>query len=66
MASNQQPPQDPQQVSARVGIDQCRAGNTAVGIPLLESSLRNVGLDLPPRNAAPNVIKVTHGHSKGG
>jgi hypothetical protein len=56
---------DPQTVSGRVGIQHCQAGNTAVGIALLETSLRNVGLDLPPRQA-PTYIPVTHGHSKGG
>jgi len=55
-------------VSARVGIDQCRAGNIAIGIPLIESSLRNVGLDLPPRTIAPapTFTRVSHGHAKGG
>jgi len=57
--------QDPQAVSACAGLEQCRAGNTAVGIPLLESSLRNAGVDLPLREA-PSFIRVTHGHSKGG
>ncbi len=52
-------------MSARAGTEQWRAGNTAVGIPLLESSLRNAGYNLPPRDA-PNFIRVTHGHSKGG
>jgi len=46
-------------------LEQCRAGNTAVGIPLLESSLRDAGVDLPPRDA-PSFIRVTHGHSKVG
>ena len=56
-------PQDPQTISGRVGINQCQAGNTAVGISLLESSLRNVGMDLPPREAPrPSyIIQVTHG-----
>jgi hypothetical protein len=68
LIANNQQPQDPQQVSARVGIDQCKVGNTAVGIPLLESSLRNVGLDVPARDAkpTPTFTKVTHGHAKGG
>jgi hypothetical protein len=64
VATNQQH-QDPQAISARAGAEQCRAGNTAVGIPLLESSLRNAGIDLPPREA-PRLIRVTHGHAKGG
>jgi len=52
LAATNQQSQDPQAVSAR-------------GIPLLESSLRNAGVDLPPREA-PSFIRVTHGHSKGG
>jgi hypothetical protein len=46
-------------------MEQCQAGKSAVGIPLLESSLRNAGIDVPPREA-PRFIRVTHGHSKGG
>jgi hypothetical protein len=60
-ATNGQRPEDPQTVSARAGMEQCRAGNTAVGIPLLESGLRNVGLDLPPRDSTWTMIGVTHG-----
>jgi hypothetical protein len=60
-ATKQQRLEDPQTVSAREGIAQCRAGNTAVGIPLLESGLRNAGLDLPPRASAWTFIGVTHG-----
>jgi hypothetical protein len=41
-------------------MEQCRAGNTAAGIPLLESGLRNAGLDLPPRDATWTFIGVTH------
>src|SRR6266404_6211102 len=71
LAATNQQRQDPQAISARAGMEQCQAGKTAVGIALLESSLRNVGLDLPPRvdlppREAPNFIRVTHGHSKGG
>jgi hypothetical protein len=65
LAATNQQLQDPQAISARAGMEQCQAGNTAVGIPLLESSLRNAGVDLPLR-AAPTFIRVTHGHSKGG
>jgi hypothetical protein len=65
LAATSQQSQDPQAVSARAGLEQCRASNTAVGLPLLESSLRNAGVDLPPREA-PSFIRVTHGHSKGG
>jgi hypothetical protein len=53
LITNRVQPDDPQQISARAGYDQCKAGNTAVGIPLLESNLRNVGLELPPRDVAP-------------
>jgi len=65
LAATNQQRQDPQATSARAGMEQCRVGNTAVGIPLLESTLRNAGIDLPQREA-PNFIRVTHGHSKGG
>jgi hypothetical protein len=62
IANNQPQLDSPQQVSARAGIDQCKAGNTAVGIPLLESNLRNVGLELPPRSVAPTYARVSsHG-----
>jgi hypothetical protein len=47
-------------------MEHCKAGNTAVGIPSLESSLRNAGIDLPPRSAPPTFTRVTHGHAKGG
>jgi hypothetical protein len=57
---------DPQEVSARAGAEQCKAGNTAVGIPLLESSLRNAGLDLPPRNTCTNCLKVVPVRARGG
>ena len=30
-------------------VAQCRAGNTAAGIPVLEQKLRNNGLELPAR-----------------
>ena len=32
-----------------VAVEQCRAGNTAVGIPVLEQKLRNQGVALPGR-----------------
>ena len=60
-ATNRQRSEDPQTVSARAGMDQCRAGNTAVGIPLLESGLQNAGLDLPPRNPTRTLIGMTRG-----
>jgi hypothetical protein len=60
-ATNQQRPADPQTVTARAGIEHCQAGNTAVGIPLLESGLHNAGLALPPRESAWTFIGVMHG-----
>jgi hypothetical protein len=51
-AANQRRPSDRQTANARAGIEQCRAGNAAVGIPLVESGLHNAGLDLPPRDPA--------------
>ena len=30
-------------------IEQCRAGNTAAGIPVLEKKLRDARIDLPSR-----------------
>jgi hypothetical protein len=64
VATNRQRPEDPQTVSARAGVEQCRAGNTAVGIPLLESGLHDAGLDLPPRDPAWTLIGVTHGSKR--
>jgi hypothetical protein len=32
-----------------IAISQCRSGNTAAGIPVLEKLLRNAGFDLPKR-----------------
>ena len=60
-ATNRRRLQDPQTVSARAGMEQCRAGNTAVGIPILESGLHDAGLDLPPRDSAPTLIGAKHG-----
>jgi hypothetical protein len=59
VATKRQRAEDPQTVSARAGMEQCRAGNPAVGIPLLESGLRNAGLDLPSRDPAWTLIGVT-------
>jgi hypothetical protein len=56
---------DPRTASGRAGIEQCRVGNTAAGIPLLESGLRNAGIDLPPRSA-PKYIATPPGPAKGG
>ena len=60
-AMNRQRPEDPQTVSTDAGIEQCRAGNTAVGVPLLESGLHNAGLDLPPRDSTWTLIGVKQG-----
>ena len=60
-ATNQQRSADPQTVKARAGIEQCRAGNTAVGIPVLELGLHDAGLDLPPRDSTWTFVGVTHG-----
>jgi hypothetical protein len=32
-----------------IAVSQCRSGNTAAGIPVLEKLLRNAGFDLPKR-----------------
>ena len=36
-------------VDGQVAVAQCRAGNTAAGIPVLEQKLRNQGVPLPAR-----------------
>jgi len=36
-------------VDGQVAVAQCRAGNTAAGIPVLEQKLRNQGVALPGR-----------------
>lgn len=36
-------------VDGQVAVAQCRAGNTAAGIPVLEQKLRNAGVELPRR-----------------
>jgi hypothetical protein len=36
-------------VDGQVAVAQCRAGNTAAGIPVLEQKLRNQGVTLPGR-----------------
>ena len=33
----------------RVALEQCKAGNAAACIPVLEQKLRNAKIDLPPR-----------------
>ncbi len=39
----------PESPDIQVAIDQCKKGNTAAGIPVLEQKLRNAKLDLPPK-----------------
>lgn len=39
----------PGTVDANVAIDQCRNGNTAAGIPVLEQKLRDAKIELPRR-----------------
>lgn len=36
-------------LDGNVAVEQCRAGNTAAGIPVLERKLRNAGVELPAR-----------------
>jgi len=36
-------------VDGNVAIEQCKAGNTAAGIPILEKKLRDARIDLPSR-----------------
>lgn len=36
-------------VDGSVAVEQCKAGNTAAGIPVLERKLRDARIDLPPR-----------------
>jgi hypothetical protein len=37
-------------VDGSVAIEQCKAGNTASAIPVLEHKLRDARIDLPPRS----------------
>jgi hypothetical protein len=39
----------PGTVDGSVAIAQCKNGNTAAGIPVLERKLRDARIDLPPR-----------------
>ena len=41
---------DPPPVDAQVAIEQCKAGNTAAGIPVLEQKLLNAKIELPKRS----------------
>ena len=36
-------------LDGNVAVEQCRAGNTAAGIPVLEQKLRSNGISLPAR-----------------
>jgi hypothetical protein len=40
---------NPGTVDGSVAVEQCRSGNTAAGIPVLERRLRDAGFDLPKR-----------------
>ena len=40
-------------VDVNVAIEQCKAGDTAAGIPVLERKLRDARVDLPSRDAPP-------------
>lgn len=37
-------------VDGNVAVEQCKAGNTAAGIPVLEQKLRDAKVDLPSRD----------------
>ena len=39
-------------VDGRMAVAECKAGNTAAAIPVLEQKLRNARIDLPPRGQA--------------
>jgi len=39
----------PAPVDAQAAIEQCKAGNAAAAIPVLEQKLRNARIDLPKR-----------------
>ena len=36
-------------LDGNVAVEQCRAGNTSAGIPVLEQKLRGAGVELPSR-----------------
>lgn len=40
-------------VDVNVAIEQCKAGDTAAGIPVLERKLRDARVDLPSRDTQP-------------
>lgn len=39
----------PESADGRIAVNDCKMGNTAKGIPVLEQKLRNARIDLPPR-----------------
>jgi hypothetical protein len=39
----------PESPDIRIAMDDCKKGNTAAGIPVLEQKLRNAKVDLPSR-----------------
>lgn len=39
----------PEPADIQVAVENCKAGNTAAGIPVLEQRLKNARIDLPPR-----------------
>jgi hypothetical protein len=41
---------NPGTVDGSVAVDQCKSGNTAAGIPVLERKLRDARIDLPKRD----------------
>jgi hypothetical protein len=41
---------EPTPIDAQNAIDQCKAGNTAAGIPVLERKLRDAKITLPKRS----------------
>jgi hypothetical protein len=43
---------NPGSLDGNVAVEQCRAGNTAAGIPVLEQKLRSNGVELPTRARA--------------
>ena len=39
----------PEPADARIAMEQCKTGNTAAAIPVLEQKLKNARVTLPPR-----------------
>jgi len=48
MTSGRSPQQD--SVEGRVALEQCKKGESAAAIPVLERKLRSAKIDLPPRD----------------